>query len=128
LHERVSPHVVFRDTRPGEPQGLRINDTSLGRIILTLRECFPDRLEYLCAATRVWALLELLDDPRLDPWIFVNTPDGCEFHDGLIDVAASAPLNAQGAFLVDPFLAALERWAQAHPEWHAQEMRKRRRP
>ena len=130
FHERVSPHVVLRDEGTDEVQELwRLNDTPMNRVNLTLRECFPDRLEYMCAATRLWALLDLLDDPRLDPWILVKKPDGgCEFHDGLVDVAASAPLNAQGEFLVEPFLAGLARWAEEHPEWHAAEMRKWRRP
>lgn len=127
LHERVSPHVMLTDAKPGEPQALRLADTPMNRVNLTLRECFPDRLEYMCAATRLWALLDLLDDPRLDPWILVKKPEGCELHDGLIDVAASAPLGAQGEFLVEPFLAALARWAKEHPEWHAEEMRKRQR-
>ena len=130
LHERVSPYVLLRDEGTGEVQELwRLHDTPMNRVNLTLRECFPDRLEYMCAATRLWALLDLLDDPRLDPWILVKKPDGgCEFHDGLVDVAASAPLNAQGEFLVEPFLAGLARWAKEHPEWHAAEMRKWRRP
>lgn len=129
LHERVSPHVILRDEHTGEVEELwQLADTPTNRVNLTLRECFPDRLEYMCAATRLWALLDLLDDPRLEPWIVVKAPEGCELHDGLIDVAASAPLGAQGEFLVEPFLAALERWAKAHPEWHAEEMRKRWRP
>jgi hypothetical protein len=125
LHERVSPHVIMPDAVPGEPEALRMADTPMNRINLTLRECFPDELEYMCAATRLWALLDLLDDPRLDPWILVKKADGgYEFHDGLIDVAASAPLDAQGQFLIEPFLTGLNRWAEAHPEWHAAEMRK----
>jgi hypothetical protein len=129
LHERVSPHVILTEARPGEPQALRLADTPMNRINLTLRECFADSLEYMCAATRLWALLDLLDDPRLDPWILVKKPDGgCEFHDALIDMAAAAPVNDQGDFLVEPFLAALARWAQEHPAWHAAEMHKRRRP
>jgi hypothetical protein len=129
LHERVSPHAIMTDAKAGEPEALRLADTPMNRVNLTLRECFPDQLEYMCAATRLWALLDLLDDPRLDPWILVKKPDGgCEFHDGLIDVAASAPLGAQGEFLVEPFLVGLARWAKEHPEWHAAEMRKRWRP
>jgi hypothetical protein len=128
LHERVSPHVMMTDAKAGELEVLRLADTPMNRVNLTLRECFPDRLAYMCAATRLWALLDLLDDPRLDAWILVKTPEGCELHDGLIDVAASAPLGTQGEFLVEPFLAALERWAKAHPEWHAAETRKRWRP
>jgi hypothetical protein len=129
LHERVSPHAILRDEYTGEVEELwRLADAPMNRVNLILRECFPDQLEYMCAATRLWALLDLLDGPRLDAWILVKTPEGCEFHDGLIDVAASAPLGAQGEFLVEPFLAALERWAKAHPEWHAAEMRKRWRP
>jgi hypothetical protein len=128
LHERVSPHVIMTDAKAGEPEVLRLADTPMNRVNLTLRECFPDRLAYMCAATRLWALLDLLDDPRFEPWMVVKATEGCELHDGLIDVAASAPLGAQGEFLVEPFLAALERWAKAHPEWHAEEIRKRWRP
>jgi hypothetical protein len=128
LHERVSPHVIMTDVRPGEPQALRLADTPMNRVILTLRESFADSLECLCAATRLWALLDLVDDPRLDAWILVKEGEHCELHDGLIDVAAAAPLNAQGDFVVEPFLAGLERWAKEHPEWHAAQMRKWRRP
>jgi hypothetical protein len=128
LHERVSPHVMMTDAKAMEPEVLRLADTPMNRVNLILQEYFPDQLEYMCAATRLWALLDLLDDPRLDPWILVKKPEGCEFHDGLIDVAASAPLGAQGEFLVEPFLAGLVRWAEEHPEWHAAEMCKRWRP
>jgi ribonuclease D len=38
------------------------------------------------------------------------------------------PLGTQGEFLAEPFLERLAAWATEHPEWHAAEMRKWRRP
>ena len=54
LHERVSPHVILRDEHTGEVEELwRLADTPMNRVNLTLRECFPDQLAYMCAATRL---------------------------------------------------------------------------
>jgi hypothetical protein len=129
LHERVSPHGILRDDHTGEVQERWwLNDTPMNRVNLTLRECFVVRLEYMSAAHRFWALQDLLDDPRLDPWILVKGDEGWDLHEALIAVAATAPLVGQGEFAVAPFLAALERWAAEHPEQHAEELRKRRRP
>jgi hypothetical protein len=127
LHERVSPHLIMRDAQPGEPEALRLTDIPLNRVILTFRECFTDEREYFSAAWRYFALEELLEDPALDPWILVKGENALMLHDALLAVAATAPMNASGKFVLSSFLKALARWAEAHPKEHADELRKRRR-
>ena len=114
LHERVSPHVIITD--PEEPMAIRLEDTPTNRAILTLREDYADRADYHSAFWRFWALGKVLDDPRLPPWILVKGPEHMELHDAVVAVAATAPLNAQGECLIEPFCAALARWAAEHPD------------
>ncbi len=129
LHERVSPQVILRADRTGEGQERwRLNDTPMNRVNVTLRACFADTLDYMSAAHRFWALQDILDNPRVDPWILVKRAKRWELHEALIAVAATAPMNATGEFLIKPFLVGLERWAAEHPEQHAEELRQRRRP
>lgn len=114
LHERVSPHIIRRDA--GEDLELRLMDTPLNRVLLTLRECYDDRLDYVSASWRVLALGAVLTDPRLAPWVHATGPEDWELHDAIIAAAATAPLNAQGDFRIAPFCAAAERWVAEHPD------------
>jgi hypothetical protein len=93
-----------------------VTDTPLNRVILTLAECYDDRLEYQSACWRIMALGPVLTHPALAPWVLVHSPERTAVHDAVIAAAATAPLNAQGEFLITPFCAAVERWAAEHPD------------
>jgi hypothetical protein len=113
LHERVTPHVILQD---GEnPLEITINDTPLARIIFSFQEFYPKREESFSACWRFQALGELFEHTELSPWAHRSGTEW-EIDDTVFYVAATAPLNAKGKFLVKPFCEALTRWEQEHPD------------
>jgi hypothetical protein len=117
LHERINPHVGLRDG--DEETALTFTDTPMNPVLLTMRACYADRLDYQSAAWRFWALGDVIRDPRLAPWILAHDTERLELHDAVIAVAATAPMDTNGAFWVEPFCAAVQRWAAEHPDINA---------
>lgn len=113
LHERVTPHLILR--HGNYEDAITLNDTPLMRVMLTLRECYPQPGDWLSALRRWQALESLLEQPELSPWV---TPGGeaWQVADAVLYVAATAPLDAKGEFLRQPFCEALVRWAEEHPD------------
>ncbi len=68
----------------------------MNRVLLTLRECYEEPREYYSAGWRVMALGEVINDPRLAPWILAKGPERWELHDAIIAVAATAPSMPMG--------------------------------
>ncbi len=114
LHERINPSVVRQDGE--EETAIQCTDTPVNRVLLTMRECYEDRLDAQSAAWRFWALGDVIRDPRLAPWILAHDAARLALHDAVMAAAATAPMDATGAFVVKPFWAALERWAAEHPD------------
>jgi len=114
LHERVSPYVVLQDG--ADDVGIRLTDTPTNRAHLTLRDYYADQAAFASASWRFWALGPLLERPELAPWVIAQGAERWEVHDAVIAAAATAPLNAKGEFLLKPFCAAVQRWAEEHPD------------
>jgi hypothetical protein len=98
-----------------EELAITLNDTPLMRIMLTLRDCYPQPEDSLSAFRRCRALESLLVHPALAPWV-KQVGEAWQVQDAVLFVAATAPLNAQGEFLLEPFCEALARWVEEHPE------------
>jgi hypothetical protein len=113
VHERVSPHLMLRDGN--QEEALTFTDTPLMGAILTLRECYPQLEDWLSALGRFQALESLLEHHELAPWV-KPVGEAWQVADAVLFVAATAPLDAKGAFLLQPFCEALARWAAEHPE------------
>jgi hypothetical protein len=114
LHERVTPHVILQNG--DKTTEITITDTPLARIIFALQECYPVREESLSAFWRFQAIGHLVQHQALSPWVRSVGPGAWEVQDPIFFVAATAPLDTKGKFLLKPFLAALTAWAEAHPE------------
>ena len=114
LHERVSPHVILHDGA-GET-AIQLTDNPLARALLTLRDHYSDQVEYHSACWRLQGIGPQLEQPELDPWVKSRTENRCEIDESILLVAAAAPLNARGEFLIKPFCAALKRWDSEHPD------------
>jgi hypothetical protein len=114
LHERVSPHLILQDG--AEETAIWLTDNPRARIMLTLRDHYGDQVAYHSACWRLFGIGPLLEQPELEPWVRSRTADRYEIDETIFLVAATAPLNARGDFLVKPFCAALERWAAEHPD------------
>jgi hypothetical protein len=113
LHERVTPPLLLRDGN--QEEALAFTDTPLMRAILTLRECYPQPGDWLSAFWRCQALESLLEHHELAPWVKA-VGEAWQVADAVLCVAATAPLDATGQFLLQPFCEALARWAAEHPE------------
>jgi hypothetical protein len=100
-------------------EAITLTDTPLLRIMLALEDCFPQPGESLSAFWRLQALESLLEHNALSPWV-KPVGEAWQVADAILFVAATAPLNAKGDFLLEPFCAALARWTEEHPE-HTQE-------
>jgi hypothetical protein len=95
---------------PGRP------DNPLARALLILRDHYSDQVEYHSACWRLQGIGPLLEQPELDPWIGSRTGTRYEIDETIFLVAATAPLNSRGKFLIKPFRAALECWDAEHPD------------
>ena len=115
LHERVTPHITLRGGR-NEELAITLTDTPVIRAMLTLRECFPQEREWLSAVRRCHALEGLFANPALYPWVKPVGEASWQVDDAVLFVAATAPLDAKGNFLLEPFCEALARWAEEHPD------------
>ena len=115
LHERVTPHITLQS---GEDEELDITltDTPVIRAMLTLRECFPKEREWLSAVRRCHALEGLFANPALSPWVKPVGEASWKVDHAVLFVAATAPLDAKGNFLLEPFCEALVLWAKEHPD------------
>ena len=114
LHERVSPHVILQDG--ADESASWLTDNPMAHAVLTLRDHYGDQAAYHSACWRLWGIGPLLERPELDPWVRSRTAGGYEIDETIFLVAATAPPNARGEFLVKPFRGALERWAVEHPD------------
>jgi len=114
LHERVTPPITLRGGR-NEELAIPLTDTPVIRALLTLRECFPQEREWLSAFRRHHALEGLFGHHALAPWIKPVGEASWQVDDAVLFVAATAPLDAKGNFLLEPFCEALARWAKEHP-------------
>jgi hypothetical protein len=113
LHERVTPHLMLQDEH--REQAITLNDTPIMRVMLTLRACYPQRGDWLSALWRLQALESLLEHHDLAPWV-KPVGEAWAVADPVFFVAATAPLDAKGEFLLQPFYEALARWVEEHPE------------
>jgi hypothetical protein len=119
LHERVTPHIKLWDGN--EELAITLTDTPVLRAMLTLRECFPQEREWLSACRRHHALEGLFGHPALAPWVTPVGETSWQVDDAVLFVAATAPLDAKGEFLLEPFCEALTRWAKEHPDTGCQQ-------
>jgi hypothetical protein len=85
-------------------------------MLMILTECYQDQFEHQSAGFRFMALGGVVRHPALAEWVGERTETHMQIHDAVIEVAATAPLNAKGEFLIKPFCAALQRWAEEHPD------------
>jgi hypothetical protein len=114
LQEPVSPHVLLPDWEHEED--ITLTDTPFMRVMLTLRACYPQEREFVSAVARWYALQRLLHERALSAWIKPVGEDAWQVADAVLCVAATAPINAKGTFLLEPFCEALARWVEEHPE------------
>jgi hypothetical protein len=113
LQEGVDPSLILRDGN--QEEAIALPDTPLMRALLTLRDCYPQPGDWRSAVWRCQALEGLLEQPALAPWI-KPVETGWAVADPVLFVAATAPLDANGEFLLEPFCEALARWVAEHPE------------
>jgi hypothetical protein len=113
LQERVSPHVMLQGR--DEELAITLHDTPLLRVMLTLRDCYPQPEDSLSAFRRWQALERLLEHHALAPWV-KPVGEAWQVADAVLFVAATAPLDTKGEFLLAPFCEALGRWVAEHPE------------
>jgi hypothetical protein len=114
LHEPVSPHVLLQDWEHEE--AITLDDTPFMRVMLTLRACYPQEREFVSAAARWYALQRLLEEHALAAWVKPVGEDAWQVDTAVCFVAATAPLDAKGKFLLAPFCEALARWVEEHPD------------
>ena len=114
LHERVSPHFILREG--GEDIPYLVSDHPLTRMLMILTERYQEQFEHQSAGFRFIALGRVVKHPALAEWVGERTETHTQIHDAVIEVAATAPLNARGEFLIKPFCEALARWAANHPD------------
>ena len=114
LHAPVSPHVLLQDWEHEE--AITLDDTPFMRVMLTLRACYPQEQEFVSAAARWYALQRLLEEHALAAWVKPVGEDAWQVDTAVFFVAATAPLDAKGQFLLEPFCEALARWVEEHPE------------
>ena len=114
LHERVSPHVILQDG--DQEEAITLTDTPFMRVMLTLRECYPQTQEFVSATARWYALQSLLDEHALSAWVKPVGEDAWQVDTAVFFVAATAPLDAKGKFLLEPFCEALAHWVEEHPD------------
>jgi hypothetical protein len=67
LHEPISPHVLLEDWKHEE--AITLDDTPFMRVMLTLRECYPQTQEFVSATARWYALQRLLNEHALTAWV-----------------------------------------------------------
>jgi hypothetical protein len=115
----VTPHITLRDGN--EELAITLTDTPVIRAMLTLRGCFPQEREWLSACRRHHALEGLFGHPALSPWVTPVGEASWQVDDAVLFVAATAPLDAKGDFLLEPFCEALTRWAKEHPDTHQED-------
>ena len=113
-HEPVSPHVLLQDWEHEE--AITLDDTPFMRVMLTLRACYPQEREFVSAAARWYALQRLLEEHALAAWVKPEGEDAWQVDTAVFFVAATAPLDAKGKFLLEPFCEALTRWVEEHPD------------
>jgi hypothetical protein len=99
-----------------EELAITLDDAPVIRAMLTLRECFPQEREWRSAFRRCHALEGLVGHPALSPWLKPVGEAAWQVADAVLFVAATAPLDAKGEFLLQPFCEALTRWAKEHPD------------
>ena len=114
FHEPISPHALLPDWE--DEEDITLTDTHVMRVLLTLRACYPQTREFVSAAARWYALQRLLDERALSPWVTPLGDAAWQVDAAVFFVAATAPLNAKGKFLLEPFYAALARWVEEHPD------------
>jgi hypothetical protein len=105
IQDPASLRITLPD-EDGEPLDYRIEDRPETRIIVAMLERYgrDDPAKYHSAIARVLALLELVDEGGLEPWIH-QTPDGGEvIAASVVAAAAVVPLNEWLRFPVRPFM------------------------
>lgn len=92
----------------GSVSELRFTDIPMNRAMLALKERFAgDSAMFSSAATRMFALGKVLEDPRLSKWI-KHGDDSDEVHEAVIETAATIRLDANGEFPLDKFILQVE--------------------
>ena len=110
FHEQVVPPITL-----GSEIEEELGITLTVRALQTLRECFPQEREWFSAVRRYHAFMGLFGHPALSPWVEPNGETTWKVDRAVLFVAATAPLDAKGKFLIKPFCEALERFAKEQP-------------
>jgi hypothetical protein len=79
---------------------MAINDTPVSRIIIAMKERYSehDKAKYVGAASRILALIRLVEDGKLSQWVKESGDDTIEIHTALVHAAALVRLTKNGTF------------------------------
>ena len=92
----------------GSVSKIRFADIPMNRAMLALKERFAgDSDMFASAATRMFALGNIFEDPRFYKWI-KHGNDSDEVHEAVIEADATVMLDAEGEFPPDEFLLKVE--------------------
>lgn len=103
---------------------VRLSDTPFNRAGIALKQHYSeDETRFLSALFRFRALMDLITNNALGPWIrsSIRREGSNRIHPAVLDVASHLRLSRNGKFPVNKFLESVEETAKAHyadlPEW-----------
>lgn len=100
--------VSIQNEVTGDVDAIRFRDTVVSRVIFSVKDHFgAGSLKWKAFMMRYWALQDLQDDKRMERWTR-SKGDEILFFEGLIEAAASLPLDDQGDFDANQFFAEVE--------------------